>query len=216
MIPVWIVDEHAIVRQGVKQILQQESNDIRVTAEASSIAELLNLFESQLPHPRAIILDLSINVQSGFESLTELKRLYPELPILILSIYPEEPYALRGLKAGASGYLSKTCTPEQLVQAISTISNGEKFITSRVSHLHAESISSPSASLAPHEKLSDREFQILILISQGKSLTEIGERFQLSVKTVSTYRTRVLKKMNMKTNAELIQYVITRQMLLAS
>lgn len=212
MRPVWIVDDHAVIRQGIKQILQQESPDFRVTAEASSVSELLNLFSAHAT-PEAVILDLSMPGKGGLDALDEIKNLHPKLPVLILSMHPEDQYAVRSLKAGAAGYLSKECAPEQLVKALNTITHGEKYITPKVAHLLADHLHTPNTSQNPHELLSDREFQILILITQGKSLTEIGEQFSLSIKTVSTYRTRVLKKMNMKTNAELIQYAITRKLI---
>lgn len=205
MISVWVVDDHSIIRQGIKRILIEESTEFLVTQEASSVAHLFSLFESQIL-PQILILDLSMPGRSGLEALSEIKQKFPRLPILILSVHPEDQYAVRTLKAGASGYLSKGCAPEQLIQALKAIIKGEKYITIRVANVLAENIRSPQSS-HPHQLLSDREYQILILVAQGKSLTEIANNIFLSVKTVSTYKNRILKKMNMKTNTEIFQYV---------
>jgi two-component system invasion response regulator UvrY len=212
MTSVWVVDDHAVIRQGLKQIPTQETNQFKVTLEASSVNELFDLL-SKNEAPGALILDLSMAGKSGLDALDELKTQYPKIPVLILSMHPEDQYAIRSLKAGAAGYLTKECAPEQLVTALSTIVGGEKYITGQVASILASSLNSPKGSSKPHEDLSDREFQILIFIAQGKSLTDIAKNFYLSVKTVSTYRARLLKKMGMKTNAELIQYALINKLL---
>jgi len=211
MIPIWVVDDHAVIRQGLKQIIQTQSEILRVTAEASSAQELFERLKTQTP-PHAIILDLSLAGKGGLEILEDLKTYWAHIPVLVLSMHPEDQYALRALRSGASGYLTKECAPEQLAQALMTIIRGEKYITSKVAHLLARHLSSPQDDQPPHEKLSDREFRILVDIAHGKTLTEISGALDLSVKTVSTYRARVLKKLGKRTNADLIQYALQHQL----
>lgn len=212
MISVWVVDDHAVIRKGLKRILLEDSKEFEVSAEAGSVQELFDLLSRQSP-PQALVLDLSMPGRGGIDALAALKERDVRFPILILSIHPEDQYALRSLKAGASGYLSKECAPEQLIEALKTIVRGEKYITPHVAALLAENLQAPEVVDEPHTILSDREYEILILIAKGKPLTEIAESFFLSVKTVSTYRTRILKKMNMKSNAELVQYVVRHQLI---
>ncbi len=212
MISVWVVDDHAIIRQGIQHILHKNSDSFRVTQEASNVAELFELLGKHTP-PELLILDLSMPGKSGLDALNELKEHFPKVPVLIMSMHSEDQYALRTFKAGAAGYLSKECTPHQLIHALTTILKGEKYITSRVAELLTSSLTTPPSSKKPHEILSDREFQILVLIAQGYSLTDIAKKFFLSVKTVSTYRSRILKKMAMQNNADLIQYAIVHRLI---
>lgn len=209
---VWVIDDHSVIRQGLKRILTEDSDEFEVTAEAGSVQELFSLLAKRT-HPQALILDLSMPGRGGLDALVGLKERELRIPVLILSIHPEDQYAIRALKAGASGYLSKECAPEQLITALKTIIRGEKYITSQVATILAENLQGAEQTDEPHKILSDREYEILILIAKGKSLTEIAENFYLSVKTVSTYRTRILKKMCLKTNADLVQYVVRNQLL---
>ncbi|TAK07172.1 response regulator transcription factor [bacterium] len=204
MIKVLIADDHAVVRQGLKQILSEQP-DMNVLGEAGSIPELLDHVRKQKWD--IVVLDISMPGRGGLDGLKELKQEQPKLPVLILSIHPEDQFAVRALKAGASGYLTKDSAPEELVQAIRKLLAGRKYIGPELAEKLATDLEANSAK-ARHETLSDREFQILRLIASGKSVTEIAQKLSLSVKTVSTYRARILEKMNMRTNAELMHYAI--------
>jgi two-component system invasion response regulator UvrY len=210
MIKIFVVDDHPVVRQGLKRILSS-SGKIEVSGEAGSIPDLYDLLKTEAP-PQALVLDLSLPGKSGFEALSQIKYDYPKLPILILSIHPEAQYALRALKAGASGYLSKECAPEQLIQAIQTIVANETYITPIVASLLTEHLKSDQSGQPLQESLSNREYQVLLQIGKGVPLTDVAKQFNVSVKTISTYRVRILTKMNMKTNAELISFVIKNEL----
>lgn len=201
-IHVLIADDHAIVRQGLKQILS-ETEDLLVTGEADDGAEALSLARQQ-PWD-VFLLDVSMPNRNGIDTLKQLKKEFPRLPVLILSMHPEEQYAVRALKAGASGYLTKQSAPEQLVTAIRQVASGKKYVSPTLAMELANAITDDSER-PPHEKLSDREYQTLVMIASGKTLTQIGEELNLSVKTVSVYRARLLEKMRMKNNAELTHY----------
>jgi len=204
MIRVLIADDHAVVRRGVRQILE-ETSDIEVTGEAASASELWpKVREGRFD---AVVLDVNLPGRSGLELLGDLKWERPELPVLILTVHSEDQYAVRALKAGASGFLTKESAPEKLVDAIRKIAEGRRFITPEVAEKLASSVARGDAG-PPHEALSDREFQILKMIASGKTVSQIGRELALSVKTISTHRTRILKKMNLKTNAELTHYAI--------
>jgi len=207
-IKIIIADDHPLFRRGLKHALE-ETNDIQVIGESSNGEDLLSLIKDCIPE--IILLDISMPGKSGLDLLKQLKSDYPKLPILILSVYPEEQYAVRFLKAGASGYLTKESAAEKLAEAIRKIVGGGKYASTEVIEKLAFDFS--NSDKAPHETLSDREFQVFGMISIGKSLTEIGVELSLSVKTISTHRTRILEKMKMKKNAELIRYAITRNLL---
>ncbi|MBT5985429.1 MAG: response regulator transcription factor [Nitrospina sp.] len=207
-IKIIIADDHPLFRRGLKHALE-ETNDIQVIGESSNGEDLLSLIKDCIPE--IILLDISMPGKSGLDLLKQLKSEYPKLPILILSVYPEEQYAVRFLKAGASGYLTKESAAEKLAEAIRKIVGGGKYASPEVIEKLAFDFS--NSDKAPHETLSDREFQVFGMISIGKSLTEIGVELSLSVKTISTHRTRILEKMKMKKNAELIRYAITRNLL---
>lgn len=207
-IKIIIADDHPLFRRGLKHALE-ETNDIQVIGESSNGEDLLSLIKDCIPE--IILLDISMPGKSGLDLLKQLKSEYPKLPILILSVYPEEQYAVRFLKAGASGYLTKESAAEKLAEAIRKIVGGGKYASTEVIEKLAFDFS--NSDKAPHETLSDREFQVFGMISIGKSLTEIGVELSLSVKTISTHRTRILEKMKMKKNAELIRYAITRNLL---
>ena len=203
MIRVITVDDHPVVRRGLKQIIAAEQ-DMQVVGEAENAREAI-LVIRQTPCD-AVVLDITLPDASGLDVLSRLKSERPTLPVLIMSIHEEEQYALRVLKAGASGYLMKNSIPEELIKAIRKITSGGKYISPSLAERLASEFVSPETSL--HEKLSDREFQILCLIASGKSLKEIGEALCISGKTVSSYRARILEKMNMKTNADLTRYAL--------
>ena len=201
-INVLIADDHAIVRQGLKQILS-ETEDMLVTGEADDGAEALGLARQQ-PWD-VFLLDVSMPNRNGIDTLKQLKKEFPRLPVLILSMHPEEQYAVRALKAGASGYLTKQSAPEQLVNAIRQVASGKKYLSPAVAQQLADAISE-ATDKSPHERITDREYQVLKLIAAGKTQTQIAETLNLGVATVSTYRARLLEKMGLRSTAELIRY----------
>jgi two-component system, NarL family, invasion response regulator UvrY len=206
LIQILIVDDHAIVRRGLMQILTDEL-DICVS-EASDAREALKLITEKTFD--LIVLDLDLKSKSGLELMKEIKREKPELPVLFLSVYQEEQFAIRTLKAGASGFMSKDAAPEELVNAIRKILRGGKYINESVAEMLLSDLGSTTQKNdgMPHEALSDREFQILRLFGEGKTVGEIAAELSISVPTVSTHRMRILEKMGMKTTAELMRYAI--------
>ncbi len=203
-IRVVVADDHPILRAGLVSVLNA-SPDLRVVGEAGNGAEVLrSIREIKLD---VLLLDVSMPGKSGLDLLRQIRKDYPRLPILIVSSHPEDQYALRAIKAGASGYVTKMSAPQDLVTAVRTVSNGRRFITPELADLMANAIEHPEEGLL-HESLSDREFQTLKMIGAGHSLTEIAEVLCISVKTVSVYRSRVLEKMRMKNNVELTRYVV--------
>jgi len=204
MIKVLIADDHPIVRQGLRQILS-EIPDMVVAGEAVNGQEALD--QVRAGGWDVLVLDITMPDRSGFDILKELKHLQPDLPVLVLSIHAEEQFAVRLLKAGASGYLTKENAPDELVKAIRKVVDGGKYISQSLAESLAFSLDVTS-DRPPHEKLSDREFQVMQLMASGKTLAEIAEELSLSAKTVSTYRSRLLEKMNLKTNVEIVRYAI--------
>jgi len=204
MIRILIADDHFIVREGLKQIVS-DVPDMMVVDEASDGQEALR--KALGGSFDIVILDISMPVKSGLDVLQELKQQKPDANVLILSVHPEEHYAMRVLKAGASGYLTKESAPDELVMAIRRISQGRKYITATLAEKLAGVVERP-ADVPLHSTLSEREFRVMVMIASGYSIKEISERLFLSIKTVSTYRTRILKKMNFKNNSELIRYSI--------
>ncbi len=200
---VLLVDDHAVVRRGVRAILEDEMPGISVTEAASGDEALAALATP----PDAIVLDLSMPGRDGFDLLAEIKHRHPKVPVLIMSLHGEEQFALRALRAGASGYLTKSAAPEQLVSAITKILRGGRYISESLAERLAADVGG-AASSTPHERLSDREFDVMRGIASGRSVSEIAAQMHLSVKTVSTYRTRLLEKMGMTTNAELTRYAL--------
>ena len=208
IIKIIIADDHPLFRRGLKHALE-ETPDIEVIGEASNGDSLLSMIKSD--NLDMVLLDISMPGKSGLDLLKQLKSEHTKLPILILSVYPEEQYAVRFIKAGASGYLTKESAAEKLAEAIRKIAAGGKYASTAIIEKLAFDFSDSDKPL--HETLSDREYQVFGMISIGKSLTEIGVDLSLSVKTISTHRTRILEKMKMKKNAELIHYAITRNLL---
>ncbi len=204
MMHILIADDHAIVRRGLKQILDEEPGLAEVS-EAQNGQEVLEMTRFQSWN--LVILDINLPDRNGLDILNELHYSFPSLPILILSMYPEDQYALRVLKAGASGYLTKQSAPEELIKAIKKIRGGGKYFSETVLDMLISSMDRKQAKPI-QEILSDREYQVMVLIASGKTLTEIGEKLALSVKTISTYRKRILDKLNMKNNAELTYFAL--------
>jgi DNA-binding NarL/FixJ family response regulator len=208
MIKTLIADDHPFVREGLKQILSA-TDDITVEFEASNGGEVIN--EAMKNDYDMILLDITMPGGNVLDIIKQLRDVNPEQKILILTMHPEEQYAIRVLRAGASGYLTKDSAPDELIRAIRKISQGGKYVSSELAEQLATVIGI-DYERPPHELLSDREYQILCEIASGKTVSQIAEELLLSVKTVSTYRGRVLKKMNMRTNAELIYYAVKNEL----
>ena len=204
MIKIVIADDHPIVRAGLKQILA-DASDIEVVGAAGDGHEILKLIRKR--GVDVVLLDITMPGLMGLDALKQMSVENPKLPILVLSMHPEEQYAIRVLKAGASGYLTKAAAPEQLIGAIRKVYRGGRYVSPALAEKLALGLQSGATGL-PHETLSDREYQVLCSISSGKTVKEIAAELSLSEKTISTYRTRILEKMNMKSNAELTHYGI--------
>jgi len=208
MIRIIIADDHPIVRAGMKQIIS-EASDLMVADEASDGHKLLNKIKKE--NFDVVILDITMPHMDGLDVLKQLKIEKPKLPVIILSIHPESQYALRVLKAGASGYVTKTSAPDELINAIRKVYRGGKYISPSIAEKLAFQLDANFEEM-PHEALSDREYQVLCMLASGKTVTEIAEELALSVKTISTYRSRILEKMKMKNSAELMHYAIQNQL----
>lgn len=201
-IRILIADDHAVVRQGLTHIVSK-TPDLVVIEEAETGTQVLQ--KIQMTEIDVVVMDMEMPEKTGWDVLLALKATHPKLPVLILSIYPEEQFGVRLLKAGASGYLSKTSAPEQLVDAIRTVSQGGKFLSPRLAEQLVMNLNKDPVTLA-HERLSDREFQVFRIIASGKSTKAIADECCISVTTVSTHRARILEKMQAKTNADLTLY----------
>jgi len=202
VIHVLVADDHAVVRRGLRQLLA-ETADIEVAAEAATAAEALDLVRAQAFD--VVVLDLSLPGRGGLELLGEIKAASPQAAVLILTMHPEDQYALRALKAGAAGYLTKETAPELLVEAVRRVAKGGRYVSPTLAERLAVHVEKARPG-APHESLSDREFSVFRMLAGGRTVGQIADELSLSVKTVSTYRTRVLEKMGLSTNAELMQY----------
>ncbi len=211
MINIIITDDHAVVRKGLKQIIEETPGFV-VADEASSGNELLEKVRKNKYD--VVILDISMPGKDGLDTLKELKQIAPDLPVLVFTIYPEEQYAVRLLKAGASGYINKESKPEELIEAIERVVRGRKYISSHLAELLANNLDSTSGSgqVPLHETLSDREFQVMCMIASGKTPTQIANELSLSINTISTYRIRILDKMKMRSNAEITHYAIKNRL----
>jgi len=204
MIRVLICDDHAIVRQGLRQVIG-ETIDIRAVAEAGGYPEVMKpLREGGID---LLLLDISLPGKNGIDILKIVKKEFPRMPVLILSMYPEDQYAVRAIRAGASGYLTKQSAAEQLITAIHQVVAGRKYITPELAEALANTLGG-DADVMPHQTLSDREYQTLCMIASGRTLSQIAEELSLSAKTVSVYRARLLEKMGLHNNAEMTNYAI--------
>jgi two-component system invasion response regulator UvrY len=204
MTRILIADDHTIVRKGLKQILSEGMKNVEFSESANSSETLAAIRTASFD---ILILDMSMPGRSGLDLLKDVKTLSPKLPILVLSMYPEDQYALRVIKAGAMGYLTKDSAPEALVSAVAKILNGGKYISAALSDQLLDLVQVPKNGES-YEQLSDREFQVLQLIASGKTVSEAADKLSLSVKTVSTYRTRILEKLRFSSNAELTRYAM--------
>lgn len=205
MIRILVADDHAVVREGLKQILSGIP-DMIVAGEASDGRQALE--QARKGAYDLLLLDIAMPIMNGLDVLKQLKSEKADLPILMLSMYPEEQYAIRTLKAGASGYLTKASAPEELIAAVRKVCQGGKYVTSSLAEKLATYLQ-PDRERPVHELLSDREYQVVLMIASGKTVSEIADALSLSVKTISTNRSRALAKMGMKTNAELTHYAIS-------
>ena len=208
MTKILVVDDHAVVRDGVKRMFNEQPGTVAF-GEASTPHEAIKLVSEQ--DWDIVVLDLALGERSGLEVLQELKKLRPKLPVLILSMYAEEQYARRAFKAGASGYITKECTRAELVGAITTVLHGRKYVSPTLAELLVIDLERGTAQ-ALHETLSTRELEVMCLIASGKTVSEVANILALSVKTISTYRVRILEKMGMKTNAAITHYAIQNKL----
>ncbi len=209
MIRVLIADDHTVVRQGLKQILSSDAL-MEVAAEAANGNEVLSILEST--RVDVLILDITMPGRNGLDVLKEVKRRQPRLPVLVLSMHPEDQFAIRMLRAGADGYITKESAPEELVVALRKVCSGGKYVSPQLAEKLAVFIEDKKG-VSPHEKLSDREFEVLRMLALGKTVTEVADELLLSVKTVSTYRSRVLDKLQMSSNAELTRYALQNDLI---
>jgi two-component system, NarL family, invasion response regulator UvrY len=203
-IKVLIADDHEIIRQGLCRILG-DTSDLTVVGEASNGNEVIKFIKKN--DTDVVVLDYDMPEKNGLDTLIELRTIKPKLPVLILSIFPENHYGTRFLKAGASGYMGKASASDQLVDAIRKLAKGEKFISPALTNLLVSGLNSEMEK-PPHERLTDREFQVFRMLAEGKKLKDIADEICLSPNTISTYRSRILEKFDMKANADLIHYAI--------
>lgn len=211
MIKVILTDDHPLFRQGIKNILAEAGSSAKVVGEASNVNELFSRIREV--EPDIVLMDISMPGKNGLEGLKEVKMIYPELPVLILSMYPEERFALRVMKAGASGYLNKSVSAEELIKAINRIViHKRRYITPEVADIMANNLDK-DLEKQPHEMLSDREEQIMRLIAQGVKVSDIADQLFLSVHTVHTYRYRILRKLGVKTNIGIGHYAIEHELI---
>jgi DNA-binding NarL/FixJ family response regulator len=209
MIRIAVADDHAVVRKGLRQIIS-EADDLVFAGEAGSADDLLTLLRSRAFD--LVILDLTLGVRSGIDLLKHIKSEFPRLPVLILSMHAEDLFAIRALRAGAAGYIQKEGAAEELLVAIRHIAAGGTYLSPAMAERIAADLARGGAEVLPHERLSDREFEIFRLLGSGRSVSDIAHALNLSVKTVSTHRTRILEKTGFHNNAEIVQYVITHQL----
>lgn len=210
IINVLVIDDHALIRKGLKQIMD-DTPDIRVTGEAESGMQAIKMARENKYD--IALLDITLPDKYGIDVLKQLKLQCPSLPVLILSMHPDEQYALRSIKAGASGYMNKQSAPSQLVTAIRQVASGRKYISGELAEQLANDLTNEKPEDAPHKILSNREYQTLCLMASGKSLSEMAEIMSLSAKTVSVYRSRMLEKMQLKNNAEAVRYAINNHLI---
>jgi DNA-binding NarL/FixJ family response regulator len=208
MIRILITDDHAIVRQGLARILEK-NQEMKIVAEYDNGSDALNWLRGN--DCDIALIDISMPGMNGIDLLKQLREEKPKLPVLVISIYPEDQYAVRLIKAGAAGYLTKGSAPAIVVEAVNQIVNGKKYISPTVAEMLANEFGVQDGKL-PHEALSDREYQIFLLLASAKTVSEIAGALALSAKTISTYRSRILEKMHLRNNAELMHYAIEKQL----
>jgi DNA-binding NarL/FixJ family response regulator len=206
MMRIVIADDHAVVRKGLQQLIM-EAEEMTVVGEAATGDELLTLLRSSAVD--VVVLDLSLGARSGLDLLKHIKSEFPRLPVVILSMHSEDLFAVRALRAGASGYVEKNSAPEELLMAIRRIGRGGTYVSAQIGEKIAADIVRGGAAVLPHERLSDRELEVFRLLGSGMSVTEIAHSLNLSVKTVSTHRTHVLAKTGLRNNATIVEYVIS-------
>jgi len=206
---VLITDDHVVVRRGIQEILRDAFEDVTF-GEATNGDEAVK--QVGAAEWDAVIMDISMPGKSGLETLKQIKKMKPDLPVLILSIHPEDQFAARAIKAGASGYITKESAPDELVGAMKKALSGQKYVSEAFAEQLADSLTRVKDGTPLHQRLSDREYEVLLLIAAGNNLTSIAEKLSLSVKTISTYRTRILDKTGMKNNADLIKYALAHQL----
>ena len=204
-----IADDHSIIRYAIRNILLASYVDVHVE-EASNAEEMLHKVLKE--NWDVVITDISMPGRSGLEVLQEIRQAHPKLPVLVLSMHREELYAVRVMKAGGSGYLKKDTAMNELVKAVDSVLQGKKYITPSIAEHLAHSIENDTEA-NPHESLSDREFEIMKLLASGISLTDVSAKLSLGITTISTYRSRIMKKLNLKTNADLLHYAIAHKLL---
>lgn len=204
MIRVLVCDDHAIVRRGLRQILS-ETHDIHVDGEATTAAEVLERVRAH--RYEVIVLDVSLPGGNGIDLVGRIRKERPGLPVLVLTVHPEDQYAVRAIRAGAAGFLTKESAPEKLIEAVRKVAAGGRWVSAELAETLASMLAGEGGG-PPHERLSDREFEVMRMLASGKTVSQVAAELSLSVKTVSTHRTRILKKMNMKTNAELTHYAV--------
>jgi DNA-binding NarL/FixJ family response regulator len=207
MIRIAIADDHAVVRKGLRHLIV-EAGDMAVVVEAATGDELLTVLRSSAVD--VVVLDLSLGgVRSGLDLLKHIKSEFPRLPVVILSMHSEDLFAVRALRAGAAGYVEKNSSPEELLKAVRRVARGGTYVSAQIGEKIAADISRGGAAVLPHERLSDRELEVLRLLGSGMSATEIAHSLNLSVKTVSTHRTHLLAKTGLRSNADIVEYVIS-------
>lgn len=209
MIKIVIADDHAIVRQGLKQIISDTIN-FDVVAEASDTSELLSLLDQI--EVDLLVLDITMPGRSGLEALKQVHQLHTTLPILILSMHPEEQYAVRAVRLGAKGYLTKDRAPEELIMALETIAAGRKYITSTLAEKLAYALDEVQDQ-PPHVRLSDREYEVMIYLAKGNSVKEIARILNLSPNTINTYRVRILEKLSLSNSVDIVRYAILNKLI---
>ena len=209
MIRILICDDHAIVRQGLRQIVE-DCNDITITGEADCGEEVIRMISKD--DFDVVVLDIAMDGIGGIEALKEIISRKPKIAVLMLSMHPEDQYAIRVLKAGAAGYLTKKSAPNELLKAIRTVAAGKKYITESVSEQLVCSLNS-SKDILLHETLSDREYQVFLLLAQGKSVSQIAESMLVSVKTISTYKKRGLEKMGLSSVSDIMRYALEKKLI---
>jgi two-component system, NarL family, invasion response regulator UvrY len=207
MVRIVIADDHELIRVGVKKIIRP-ARDIKVVGEATDTPQALERVRAE--QPDLLVLDISLPGCEGLEGLLEVRRQFPALPVLMLSMYPEERYAIAAIKAGAAGYINKSMAAEELVSAIHKIVGGSSYVSPRLAELLAEDVRQPADNVAPHERLTAREREVASLIGAGKPVKQVAAELAISVSSVNTYRARIFRKMGLRSNAALIRYAVVK------